>query len=191
MLSCYNQLIINNLLKNNTNQHINLIIIMKRVITLQGVLLFLIFAGLNAQTPYYYYYGGEKMFLKLNTKRAFVSMTEENAAEILSVRNVNYQPLRVDKQSRSDQTRFWTVLNFEDRLSDEAYLTKLSEIKREGSEVIVAPYFKSRRFENIGLSHLFFVKIKTPEDTVLLRREAEKEFVQMVCFFWIKFFFRD
>ena len=40
-----------------------------------GFTLLLAFA--NAQTPYYYYYNGEKQYLTLDTKHAFLSVKEQ------------------------------------------------------------------------------------------------------------------
>jgi len=41
---------------------------MKRNINILGLLVFLFFVALNAQTPYFYYYKGEKQYLELDTR---------------------------------------------------------------------------------------------------------------------------
>ena len=51
-----------------------------------GLLFFLSFAGLQAQTSYYYYYKGEKQYLELNTKQVFVSKKMCTFAEL----KINY-----------------------------------------------------------------------------------------------------
>jgi len=91
--------------------------------------LFLPLAGLSAQTPYFYYYGGERQYLELNAKHAFVSAAGEDAAEVFAAANVRSQSLQIDDHSRIDQRRYWATLSFDDNLSDEAYLAKLLEIK--------------------------------------------------------------
>ena len=53
---------------------------MRKKISLFGLLLFMAFAGLNAQTPYFYYYNGEKQYFELNTSHAFVSFADDNTA---------------------------------------------------------------------------------------------------------------
>ena len=57
---------------------------MKKKISL-FVLLFFALAGLNAQTPYFYYYKGEKQYLDLDTKHIFVSVADENTAQTVGV----------------------------------------------------------------------------------------------------------
>jgi hypothetical protein len=48
---------------------------MRKKIKLIG-LLFFVFIGLNAQTPYFYYYNGEKQYFELDTRYIFISVTE-------------------------------------------------------------------------------------------------------------------
>jgi len=153
---------------------------MKKLINLIG-LLFLVFTCLNAQTPYFYYYGGEKQYFELDTRYIFVSVADESTADkILVSYNAKYTPVRVDipdgNLSRTNQNkRFWSVLKFENKLSDDEYLAKLSEIKNTEKGIIVAPYFKNQYQEKIGLSNFFYVKLKDLNDTVVLKQEAEKE----------------
>jgi len=153
---------------------------MKKKINLFGLLLFLAFAGLNAQTPYFYYYGGEKQYFELNTSYAFVSVADDNTANrAFATYNATYEPFRIDipegKQSKTYTKRVWTLLSFEEKFSDEAYLSKLYEIKHLGKDVIVAPCFKTQYQDKIGLSNFFYVKLNSLSDTILLKQEAEKE----------------
>ena len=153
---------------------------MKKKINLTGLLFFAFVCFLNAQTPYFYYYNGEKQYFELDTRYVFVSVADENTANrAFAVHNAKYESLRTDipkgKQSKTNNKRFWTVLSFEEKSSDETYLAKLSEIKHSGKDVVVAPYFKTKDQDKIGLSNFFYVKLKELSDTTLLRREAEKE----------------
>ena len=153
---------------------------MRKKIKLIG-LLFFVFIGLDARTPYFYYYGGERQYLELDTRYVFVSVANENTvSRAFTVNNLKHEPFRMDiperKLSRTNQNkRLWSVLNFEDRLSDEAYLAKLLEIRNTEKGLIMAPYFKNQYQDKIGLSNLFFVKLKELNDTILLKQEAEKE----------------
>jgi len=158
---------------------------MRKKISLLGLLLFLVFAGLNAQTPYFYYYDGKKQYFELNTSHAFVSFADDNTANrALATHNATYEPFRIDipegKQSKTNTKRFWTVLSFEEKFSDEVYLAKLSEIKHSGKDVIVAPCFKTQYEDKIGLSNFFYVKLRSLSDTTLLKQEAEKEHAVIV-----------
>jgi subtilisin family serine protease len=132
---------------------------------------------LNAETPYFYYYKGEKQYLELDTKRIFVSIVNEKAADVLNVRR---QAFHTDISENilmrnGYQKRVWTELAIVDSLSDKAYLAKLSEIKNKGENIIAAPYFKNQYQDKIGLSNFFYVKLKSLSDTVLLKQETEKE----------------
>ena len=57
---------------------------MKKKIKLIG-LLFFVFVGLNAKTPYFYYYNGEKQYLELDTRYVFVSVANENTVKAYTV----------------------------------------------------------------------------------------------------------
>ncbi|MCL2326873.1 MAG: S8 family serine peptidase [Bacteroidetes bacterium] len=152
---------------------------MKKKKYLITLLLLLSFGGLNAQTLYFYYYKGEKQYLELDTKHIFVSIAKETPENIFTSNSLRQQPLRSDVsekiQSRTNYRRFWTKLSIEDSLSNEAYLVKLSEIKNKRNDIIVAPYFKNQYQDGIGLSNFFYVKLKSLNDTILLRQKAEKE----------------
>ncbi len=153
---------------------------MRRKIKLIG-LLFFVLVGLKAQTPYFYYYGGERQYLELDTRYIFVSAKNEKVVDkAFTMNNAKLDSFRIDipegkRSTTSQNKRFWSVLNFEEKLSDELYFAKLLEIKNIEKDLIVAPYFKNKYQDKIGLSNFFFVKLKELNDTILLKQEAEKE----------------
>jgi len=152
---------------------------MKNKIKIIGLLFILAFLGLNAQTPYFYYYRGEKQYLELDTRHIFVSVADGNAAKELTFENAKKMPFHADLpegwQSKINHKRFWTTLSFEEIISDEAYLAKLSEIQNFREDIIVAPYFKGRNQEKFGISNFFNVMLKSLNDTILLQQVAERE----------------
>ena len=129
----------------------------------------------NAQTTYFYYYDCKKQYVELDTKYLFVSVTEKDTVYSFASDKIKQMPFQMDipgrMLSKTNYKRFWTKLSFEDTLSEREYLEKLSEIKNSRNDIIVSPYFK----ENMGLSNFFYVKLKSLNDTILLRQEAEKE----------------
>jgi hypothetical protein len=151
---------------------------MKKIIILLGLLFILGSVKMTAQTDYFYYYKGEKQYLKLDTKHIFVSVADENMLNMVEP-NITKTPLRVDIpkkiQSRNNKKRFWTRLSVETDLSDHLYLAKLSEIRKSRKRIIVSPYFKTQNHDKIGLSNFFYVKLKSLDDTVTLKQEIEKE----------------
>jgi hypothetical protein len=137
---------------------------MKQRINFIGLLLLLTFASLYAQTPYFYYYDGNKQYLELDTKHIFVSVADEYTAHLFASDNsdiATYQPFRVDIpegwQSKTNYKRFWTMLNLEEKFSEEVYMAKLLELKNVAQDIIVAPYFKNQHKDKIGLSNIFYV----------------------------------
>ncbi|MCL2436078.1 MAG: S8 family serine peptidase, partial [Lentimicrobiaceae bacterium] len=130
-----------------------------------------------AQTPYFYYYKGEKQYLELNTKHIFVSVSD--TTQKITLDKIIQLPFRVDITQEIEletyHKRFWTTLSIEDSLSKELYLAKLLEIKNTRNEIIVAPYFKKQSHDIIGLSNFFYVQLKSLHDTTLLKQEVEKE----------------
>ena len=155
---------------------------MKKKINLIGLLLFLSFTDLNAQSQHFYYFQGQRQYLELDTRYVFISVSDENImnSRAFSVPNARFEPLRIDipegKRSRANQNkRFWTVLNLEEGVSDEVYLSMLNEIRSIESNVIVAPFFRNQYQERIGLSNFFYVRLRELSDTIILRQKAESE----------------
>jgi subtilisin family serine protease len=147
-------------------------------------LLSLSLVSLNAQTPYFYYYGGEKQYFELDTRYIFVSIANEQAASELEFEGIAKQSLLIDIpetiETRIYSRRFWAKLSIENHISEETYLAKLAEIKNSNEELIVAPYFKNQYQDKIGLSNFFYVKLKSMSDTILLKQKTEKEDVMIV-----------
>jgi len=139
----------------------------------------LLWLGVKAQTPYYHYYEGEKRYFSLNTEYAFLSLKEQKLTDDIQRRNnIKATTLHPDisdqKQSSRGEKRFYTMLHFEEKLSDEQYLELLSDIKKRNKDVIISPYFKSKNNDKIGLSNFFYVKLKKESDTILLKKMTEQ-----------------
>ena len=79
----------------------------------------------QAQTPYFYYYGGEKQYYELDTRHVFVSVADENATKTFIWESANHQNWAVDvaehSHSKAKSQRYWTKLSLDRRLSDEAF----------------------------------------------------------------------
>jgi len=58
---------------------------MKKILFTFGIALLCLTA--KAQTPYYYYYGGEKQYFSLNTEYAFLSLKEQQLPVDIQQRN--------------------------------------------------------------------------------------------------------
>jgi len=159
---------------------------MKKKINLIGLLLFMFVSFLYAHTPYFYYYGGQRQYLELDTRYIFISVADENVTNrTFATYNIRYEPLHMDiperKRSIANQNeRFWSVLSFEERMSDEAYLAKLAELRSTRSDLIVAPFFRNQYQDRIGLSNFFYVRLKDLGDTIVLKQKAERTQTQIM-----------
>ena len=96
----------------------------------------------QAQSPYYFYDNdGRKVYLKLNTEYAFLSVKEPQLPEL---RGVMADELRYDfpiQRPYKETRRFYTQLVFEENLSDEQYLSRLADMRRQNEGAIISPYF--------------------------------------------------
>ena len=102
---------------------------------------------LNARSPYYFYnYKGEKVFLSLNTRYAFLSVNEQRLPVDVQQRNVRVGQLQSDMsdkkqfQTRQGTSRYYTALNFDEKMSDEQYLALLSNMKQKNKNVVNVLY---------------------------------------------------
>ena len=153
---------------------------MKKLPLILGIVL--LYTVSIAQTPFYFHnYKGERVYLSLNTKYAFLSVRDQQlptAIQRHNVRAVEFQSDRSDRkqfQGRAGASRYFTVLDFEEAMSDEQYLALLSDMRRENNNVIIAPFFRGANENDvIAMSNFFYVKLKEKEDTTLLRQMAER-----------------
>jgi hypothetical protein len=96
---------------------------MKKLLFTLGITLLCVVV--NAQTPYYYYYEGEKQYLSLNTEYAFLSVKDKKRPADIRQHKVKVSELQSDKsenkqyQKRKGTNRFWAELSFEEKLSDD------------------------------------------------------------------------
>ena len=135
----------------------------------------------NKDNSYYFYnHEREKVFISLNTKYAFLSVVEPQMPVEIALRGIEASEFKADnsdkKQYRGKQgtCRFYAELSFEKDLTDKQYLELLSDIKRQNSSVIIAPYFKLKADDKVGLSNFFYVKLKDEKDVALLEKMAEQ-----------------
>ena len=70
--------------------------------------------------------------------------------ELYSDRTEQYQ-----YQGKKGENRFYTELQFSEKLSDEQYFKLLADIKRDNKDVIISPHFKSESDDKVGLSNFF------------------------------------
>jgi hypothetical protein len=83
--------------------------------------------SISAQTPYFYYYKGEKQYLNLDTSHIFVSFPDENVAGMFAS-NIRYKALRADIpekiRAKTKYKRFWSEVD--SNLSHNLYWSKIA-----------------------------------------------------------------
>jgi len=136
------------------------------------------------ESPYYFYdYNGDKVFLTLNPKYAFLSVKEpimpadilqRNGITPFSELEYDYGDKKGEYKGKTGPARYCTALVIEKDLTDEQYLALLSDIKNKNPEVFIAPYFKDKSGNTVGLSNYFAVKLKNLDDAALLEQMAEQ-----------------
>ncbi len=152
---------------------------MKRMLVVLGISFLCI--GLNAENSYYFYnYEGKKIYLSLNTEYAFLSLKEQKLPVNIQQHYVKIAELKSDKsdQKRDEikkrTDRFYTVLNFEKKMSNKQYLELLLEMKCKNKDMIISPYFRFKDDDIVGLSNFFYVKLKEKKDTILLTQMTKQ-----------------
>lgn len=139
----------------------------------------------NIESPYYFYdHENNKVYLKLNTENAFFSIKEAVGPIDITTDMKKYaikatefrSDIATQKQYNRGTVakRMYTELNFEKKLSDEQYLTMLSEIRLQNKDAIVAPYFNDISGDKVGLSNFFYVKLNNQSDVNTLEKMAEQ-----------------
>jgi hypothetical protein len=56
----------------------------------------------------------------------------------------------------------------------------LEKMGKMGDDYIIAPYFKTENQEKVGLSNLFYVKLKSLSDTILLKKEVANKKLKII-----------
>jgi subtilisin family serine protease len=128
-----------------------------------------------AQTPYYYYYKGEKQYLNIDRSKLFISVVDTAQLNLaLDIKKSKFLgDIPVNRQVRQEYTkRYWQELTLQNSLSASQYQSKVSLIKQNNVNAVVSPYFTNQSGEKIGLSNFFYVKLKTLSDTTVLKQQA-------------------
>lgn len=123
----------------------------------------------------YYWRDQQRCYLKPYLKQYFV-LTEGKEdtsliANQLQQKGANYLPFEKLSVGIStyESDNFWTIVFMED-----------SSKPSVNNSLYTAPFFIAENQEIVGLSHLFYVKVLTMEDTVLLKGMAAQNQVEIL-----------
>jgi len=136
------------------------------------------------QNEFYYWYKEEKVYLKENNARRFVLLKNIESENILSQRlDTTWHVEKFKKENTViklnaydensiQQNLSWAILKTANKY--EATITDLEDI------IYDAPFFKNSKNQVVGLSHLFYVKLKNKEDLKILEELSLKHNVEII-----------
>ncbi len=142
---------------------------------------------IGAQTQQdYYYYKGQKIFLKQDTQKISISYEGEIPSSILRSKSKKVfsitEPVESytrsivnsvsGKKSNTKRVKtFYAEVNFEENLSVSEYNEQIALFNQVG---IASPSYKTTEGSTLGLSNYFYVKLKNATDTDILFAKAKE-----------------
>lgn len=141
------------------------------------ILSFIVFQFGNAQSNYYYYYNGSKIFLELDKAKINIITNQNfNTVETLNIGLKNYtlEQDGVLSTNKLAKTEFIT------EPSTIEFYQKLNLLKNNPNIKNIGFYFKRNGTTSIGTSNFFYVKLKTINDFPILQDFCIQKSVQIV-----------
>jgi len=134
---------------------------------------------IHAQNTYYWY-RGVKQELRINNKKKFVLLAK--TTDTVSIKKLlisrglyvksnirETQVVAIPFKNKKRETKYWTII---EDINQALFLDKNIEY--------VSPFFYTKENDLVGLSHLFYVKLKSMQDTSKLQNMATKNNVQII-----------
>ena len=153
---------------------------MKKIILLLFIVLNILI--LNAQTDYYYYYNNQKIELTLNREYLNIIVDENFRGDVVNkLEKSNFNTIVITSSDNSKEVL--TVLKVEctAKSSDKDYFENVNMLKKIPGIKNVGFYFeRGNNAPPIGISNVFYVKLKTSKDFELLKKLADEKGVEIV-----------
>lgn len=132
-------------------------------------------------TTDYYWYNGEKVGINRDDSKKFIlfkssdELTVTNALSNIKIVN-KIQKVVLSSKIKSDKSTAQPDLKW--AVIESATVTKASNLV---SEILYeAPFFKTENGVEVGLSHLFYVKLKSEDDVSKLNKLADENIVEVI-----------
>jgi len=138
--------------------------------------------NISAQDSTYYWYKGQRRYLKTASESEFVlinnlssrSEIEESLRHqgIISVGVISTKTFKKNLISSEEVMYKWAIID----------KNNVESLKVDSSKNILytAPFFKSKKGIRIGISHLFYVKLRKGEDFSILQKIANESNVDIL-----------
>lgn len=138
------------------------------------IFLTVVFLTANAQSNYYYYYKGEKIYMNLDKTTINISVFNPFQKSSLNNLQLKEYDLENDNSQNTTSNLKYAKIEFQSIPSDIEYFQKLNTIKNTSNIRTVYPSFIGLDGTKIGLSDYLYVKLKTSNDLSLLQQKANQ-----------------
>lgn len=130
-----------------------------------------------AQTNYYYYYKGQKVYLELD--KSTVNLITNNSFTNSETTNIGLNPYTLQQDSELVTNKFGKVqYQSEPTLID--FYQKINLLKSKPNIKSIGLFFKRNGTTSIGTSNYFYVKLKSENDFNVLQQYTIQKSVQIV-----------
>ena len=140
------------------------------------MLLFTVMA-VKAQSSYYYYYKGQKIFLELD--RTSVNIITNNNFTINETNNVGLKPYSLT-QDNEITTNNYAKVEYQTEPTLTEFYQKVNLLKSKSNIKNIGLFFKRTGAPSIGISNYFYVKLKSVNDLSILQQFTTQKNIQIV-----------
>ncbi len=134
----------------------------------------LILSNVYSQNTPYYYHNGKKKYLEYSFDKEFVVFkgNTRKSQKLKKLGDIKEEFINTNFLSKETKKINWVIIN---KKND--FRVKIDTF----DEVVYkAPFFKTNRGKPVGISNLFYVKLKDKDDIHLLRKYAERYNVTII-----------
>jgi len=141
------------------------------------LLLFFTIQFLNAQSNYYYYYHGQKVFLELD--RNYINVFTSNNFDVLETSDLNFKSYVLENDKILTSNKYAKIENNTLPTSIE-FIQKINSLKIKPNIKGIGLYFKTNGTTSVGTSNYFYVKLKSTSDFSTLQQYCSQKSVQII-----------
>lgn len=151
---------------------------MKNKIYISIFICFFSIFSINAQSNYYYYYKGQKIYLTLDKSNITLNTLEDFQKS--SVSTLNLKDFNIQAENTTGQIKKYASVEFQTMPTDIEYFQKIGALNNNPKIIKAQPNFKTTQNVKIGMSNYFYVTLKNASDLTLLQSIASQKNVQVL-----------
>lgn len=127
-----------------------------------------------AQNSPYYYYKGEKVYLEIDKSKLYITANSNFDETSIQITDVNEINITDDSNSKKGS------IVFNSELSILEYYQKSNILLNNPNIANISHYFKRGEAESIGISNIFYIKLKDINDLTVLQQHAIQNNVSFI-----------